>query len=270
MGRKKKVVITQEELKEANLQRGLKDLIERLDFVSEPTHIFNVGDKVLIGNLENVIIEEVLQQGKIYRLDYSSTNNNYGNPITTDHCKMYVSWTEVRKYQESLSMDLIKNKDLRMQFSQQTISSLLSKVYNFGVDFNPEYQRDFVWELDDKVALIDSIFNNVEIGKFVFINLGYDGKFAYEILDGKQRLKTLVDFYEDRFQFKDRYFSDLSKREQWYFTNYSISVAETNDLLTREQKLRYFINLNKNGKVMSNEQLNKVEKMLENIKQRSK
>jgi uncharacterized protein with ParB-like and HNH nuclease domain len=71
-----------------------------------------------------------------------------------------------------------------------------------------------VWELEDKVALIDSIFNNVDIGKFAFIHLNYGEKYTYEILDGKQRMRAILDYYENRFQYKGKYFNELSCREQ--------------------------------------------------------
>jgi hydrogenase maturation factor len=254
--------LNEEELRKQKLEYDLEE-IRKERFISEPTYKFNIGDKVIIGNLKDVYVEKILDDSKIYLIDFTRIDENYGNPIKYEHQKMYVTWTDIRKYQENLSKDLIRNSDLRMSFMQQTISSLFNKVYHFGVDFEPEYQRDFVWNLEDKIALIDSIFNNVEIGKFVFIHLGYYGKYAYEILDGKQRLKTLLDFFEDRFQYKGKYFSDLSIREQDFFEDYSVSVAETRDELTREQKLRYFLKLNTNGKVMAKEQLEKVEKMLE-------
>lgn len=267
MPRKKKVELSEEELLKQRLKYDIKELKEKLYLIPEPTHIFNIGDKVVIGCLHDVIIEEVLENGKIYLIDYSSIDENYGNPIKHEHQKRYVEWFSIRKYQENKSTELIKNKDIRMHFMQQTIGSLFNKVYSFGVDFNPEYQRDFVWSLEDKQELIDSIFNNVEIGKFVFIHLGYSGDYAYEILDGKQRLRALLDFYEDRFQYKGKYFSDLSLREQDFLEDYSISVAEASEQLTREQKLRYFLMLNRTGHVMAKEQLDKVENMLKEIKE---
>lgn len=262
MSKKKKQELNQEEILKQRLENDLKELREE-NFIPEPTYKFNIGDRVIIGQLYDVYIEKVLDNGKIYLIDYATITEKYGEKIKHEHQKMYVQWTSIRKYQKNLSESLIKNSDLRIQFMQQEISSLFSKVYHFGVDFEPEYQRNFVWNLEDKVALIDSIFNNVEIGKFVFIHLPYGGQYSYEILDGKQRLRALLDFFEDRFQYKGKYFSNLSIREQHFFKNYSVSVAETRDELTREQKLRYFLKLNKNGHVMAQEQIEKVEKMLE-------
>jgi hypothetical protein len=262
MPRKKKIELSEEEILKQKLGNKLNELKNKLFLIPKPTYIFNIGDKVSIGNLQDVTVEQVLENGKIYLIDYSFINNNYGNPIKHEHQKQYVEWFSIRKYQENKSTELIKNEDIKMNFMNQEIEGLFSKVYHFGVDFSPEYQRDFVWNLEDKITLIDSIFNNVEIGKFVFIHLGYSGDYLYEILDGKQRLRALLDFYEDRFQYKGKYFSNLSRKEQYFFKGYQISVAEMRGEITREQKLRYFLLLNRTGHVMAKEQLDKVEKML--------
>lgn len=249
------------QIRERNIKSAIKD---KLEYCPEPTYYFEVGDEVIIGNLEDVVVIEQLENGKLYEIDYSSTDNNYGNPIKTEHKRMFVTWFDIRPYHECKHKSLIKNEDLKMRFMQMTIGSLLNKTYNFGVDFNPDYQRDYVWNLDDKIALIDSIFNNIDIGKFAFIHLGYSGKYGYEILDGKQRMKTLLDFFENRFSYDGKFFNDLSIREQNYFESYPVSIAETEDA-DRKQILKYFLTLNKHGKIMDKQQLDKVEKMLNNI-----
>lgn len=258
----KKETFTQDQLIQMSLNRELKEIIERINFIPEPTYILNVGDRVNVGNLDEVYIEEVVQGGKAYRIDFTDINNKYNEVIRNEHKKRYVQWISVRKYQEDVSDNMIKNKDISLRYMQQQISSLFNKVYFFGVDFEPEYQREFVWELEDKQSLIDSIFNNIDIGKFTIVTNLYTSKFLYEILDGKQRLRALLDYYEDRFEYKGKRYSDLSLREQDHIKNYAVGVAETEDI-TREQKLRYFLMLNKSGHVMDKAQLEKVEKMLE-------
>lgn len=249
-----------EQIQQENLERDLNRTRENLNLIPEPTYKFNTGDKVIIGNLEDCIIEEILDGGKIYKIDYTSIDNNYGNPIIKEHQKTYFQWYKLRKLNNNKN-SFIKNEDLRLNYSQRHLADLFSKAYYFGVDFEPEYQRDFVWELEDKIALIDSIFNNIDIGKLVFIKHDYSDDLLYEILDGKQRIRAILDFYEDRFQYQGYYFSDLSGRDQDHFEHYSINVAEI-DKMTREQILRYFIMLNTGGKPMAKEQLNKVKKML--------
>ena len=261
MGRKKKIESKSlEQLEQERLENQLKELREENSYIPLPTYKFNIGDNVKVGNLEDVTVEEILDNGKIYKVDYSMTDNNYGNPIKTEHLKAYFHWFNVRKINNTKT-SFIKNVDLKLSYMQQTIEGLFSKVYNFGVDFEPEYQREFVWELEDKIALIDSIFNNIDIGKFVFIKHDYSNELLYEILDGKQRLRAILDFYEDKFQYKGCYFSDLSNRDKNHFEDYSISIAEVGEM-SKEQILRYFIMLNTGGKPMAKEQLDKVKKML--------
>lgn len=260
---KPKKEIPIEELK----QSRLNDLLRNIHLIPEPTYKFNVGDRVEIGNLKDVYVSAIHSDHKIYEIDYTSIDNNYGKPIAHEHQWMFVKWIDIRAYSKKPSESLLKNTDIRLNYTQTTLSGLLSKAYSFGINFEPEYQREFVWNLEDKVALIDSIFNNVDIGKFTFIY--YESEkwmetgFGYEILDGKQRLRAILDYYEDRFAYKGRLFSDLSHRDQWHFESYGVVNAEAHNL-TRGQILRYFIMLNTGGRIMAKEQIEKVKGMLEN------
>lgn len=259
--KKTKQVLIEEQVKQ-NKYNFIKDEIK---YCGEPTYRFNVGDKVSIGFLEDCVVEEVLHDGKLYYIDYTKIDYNYGNPIRREHEKGFWMWQNVRPINENKSHNIIKNRDFILNYMQQEIRDLFSKVYHFEVDFCPDYQRDFVWDEKDKEALIDSVFNNIDIGKFVFIDKGYCNDLLYEILDGKQRLSALKDFYENKFTYKGLYFNELSKKEQDYFESYYVSVAEVSDS-SREQILKYFLMLNRQGRIMSQEQLKKVEKMLEDLK----
>jgi len=144
------------------------------------------------------------------------------------------------------------------------MDSLLTNIYNFGVDFEPKYQRGLVWEQKDKDLLIDSIFNGVDIGKFVFIRRPYGGygSPSLEILDGKQRLHTIQEFYENRFPYKGKYFNDLSYKDQSYFRNYNISYADIKGDISDKQKYEIFIRLNTGGRQIDHKQIEYVEFLL--------
>lgn len=247
--------------------RRLFDVAEikkRLPFISEPTYHFAIGEKISDTNgTENSSITNILFGGKAYEITFTSIKNHYGNIIRTENQNRFVTWTEIRKITPVETNSFVKNRDLRITYSQQTIYSLLNKVYYFGVDFNPIYQRDHIWETEDKTELLDSIFNHFDIGKFAFIFKDYseNDTYSYEVLDGKQRMRAILDFYEERITYKGKTFSALSRRDQGHFLDYPVSVAEMPDL-DKEQILRYFIKLNKCGKIMSSEQIKKIEHML--------
>lgn len=259
MARKK---MTEEELAQFNRENRLKEKVERLIFCSEPTYKFKIGDSVLIGNLKNCVVKEALHDNKIYLIEYTSIDNNYGKPIIKEGQLMYVMWYEIRPITLN-DKSLVQNRDFYLQFYSMQVSSLFSKYYHFGLDLEPKYQRDFVWSKSDKVALIDSIFNNVEIGKFAIINKPWHNKYAYEVLDGKQRIRALLDFYENRFKYKGFYFNELSRSDQEWFKNFPITVAITEDDLVNN--LKYFLLLNTTGKKVNTKHIEKVRELYDAV-----
>lgn len=249
MTRGKKRVPTLEEIRKSRLDREL----EALPFLTTPPaeRMLSVGDEVVVGQLRNCIVEEVLYDGKIYRVSYDREDRDLG----LVHDENYFTWTDLRKRNRIKHTNLlaVDNRIVPI-YSQRQLEGLLTMVYHFGVDFSPSYQRDFVWTEEEKVALIDSIYHGVDIGKFVFVHLGYSGEYGYEVLDGKQRLNALCEFYENRFPYKGVYFDEMSGADRNHFRGYNVSYAEYHDL-TDAQKIKAFILLNTTGVRVATEQL---------------
>jgi Protein of unknown function DUF262 len=248
----KKQKISDEDRVKQNLERELKDCLETP--ISTPNRTFSIGERVEWGNHENTIIVEQYENGKCYKVSNS----------TGEHIQ---PWYNLYHYRSPDQIKDIKQycyrERINMHFMQQDIHGLFTLWYHFGVETEIDYQRDYVWELSDKQALIQSIFNNIEIGKFVFIFRGYTEKKTYEVLDGKQRLEALTSFYEDRFQWNGKYFSELHPRDKNHFMSYSITVAESRDKMSDTEKYLYFLKLNTNGKPQSEEHLAHVKDLYE-------
>ncbi|WP_197708955.1 DUF262 domain-containing protein [Psychrobacter sp. YP14] len=68
---------------------------------------------------------------------------------------------------------------------------------------NRKYQRKLVWTVDEKEYLIDSIIKDLPI-PLILLAQTEDGKL--EIIDGLQRLNSIVSFIENRFSINDKYF----------------------------------------------------------------
>ena len=263
----KKELTTEERLKQEK-QQCYNELAEQIKFVSAPTHYYNVGDEVLFGAFKKAVIEEVLADSKAYLLYCDAINNNYGNPIEYNTYRL-ATWTSIRLRSEVSDTDFTENDEIRLYFANTSIESLLHKAYYFGIKMNPDYQRDFVWDDADKEYLIDSIFKGIDIGKFVLVHRTdkewHEDGYSYEILDGKQRLNTLKEFYENRFPYNGKYFTELSNKDRYTFQEHMISVAEVKNA-SKKDILTTFLNLNRGGRVMDKKQIEKVEKMLKDIK----
>ena len=259
MARKKTTKPTPED----RLKFEYNEHMRLLEFCPEPSYFFNVGDTVHLGNLKNVVVTDIFADGKFYGLKFDRIDNNYGNPITITGLTRYAFWHEIRPI-VSTTESLVKNDDVDIYFINAHIGGLLSLRYNFGIDMNPDYQRDLVWTEEDKVALIDSIFNNIDIGKFCLVHNDYTQEYLYEIIDGKQRLNAICEFYENRFPYKGKYYNDLSNMDKHWFENFTISQANV-DSSNRKQILRYFLLLNDTGRKVDREHIEKIRKMYEEM-----
>lgn len=134
-------------------------------------------------------------------------------------------------------------------------------------DVKEYYQRGLVWPEAAKVSLIDSIYNNVDIGKFVIIRRspeyimklhkeGITDLSFHEILDGKQRANAIMSFMLG--EFKDshgNYFHDYDGSMQRKFNMYgNLAVSIIEDPTPKDIK-RIFLIVNYSGVPMSSEHI---------------
>ncbi|RKX20224.1 MAG: hypothetical protein DRP51_06090 [Candidatus Zixiibacteriota bacterium] len=240
--------------------------------IPTPCIVYDIGERVTYGAWDWTSILQVCEGGLYYKL--VSVTRNTGRNIS-DSSKLqihYLPWYNITPYQEDpgdISI-LKRHDDIHFNFQQRDIISLLNIYFDrYGVDLEPEYQRGNVWTPEQKESLIDSIFKNVDIGKIAIIKRpwGPDGNVPltpklYEMLDGKQRLTALIEFFTGRFSYKGKYYNDLHPSDKNHFKYYSLSYAETNNL-TKEQKYRYFLKLNTTGTPVDPAHMERVAGMLQ-------
>lgn len=78
------------------------------------------------------------------------------------------------------------------------------------IDMSPCYQRrGRLWSAADKAYLIDSILNGFDVPKFYMADFSWGDsslnhkKLPYAIIDGKQRLEAIFDFYDGKITLND-------------------------------------------------------------------
>lgn len=133
------------------------------------------------------------------------------------------------------------------------------------------YQRGFEWSLEQNQLLIESIYEQISIGAFIFRVRGYnevkrlhklghkDTAFR-DIVDGKQRLNALIKFVGGQFpDFHGNYFGDFSEYAKRYFMNYDrLSFGELGEGTSDKSTIQVFLNNNFAGAPMSIEHINHV------------
>ena len=110
------------------------------------------------------------------------------------------------KEKESYSNELINQKyikgEMRIVTEQgryplPTLKELFSKGQSSNIyNMNPEFQRRRRWSNIKKSKLIESFIINVPIPPVFLYEVSYAN---YEVMDGLQRISTIIDFYDNKF-----------------------------------------------------------------------
>ncbi len=287
MGRKKlteseKFIIKLRKVREHDqmlLDSDYKSIIKKN--IPAPSHLYEPGDRVDYGNWNYTEVLEMCNGGKFYKCHSCTVNENTNQGRVFNEKVHYEPWYSLgiyRTMEEYGEIDrLEEDRDIRFNYSQRSMSHLFHLMFiDYGIDLDPDYQRGNIWTLDQKVNLIDSIFKNVDIGKFTIISRPWGSnpnKAAtpkmWEMLDGKQRITAIIEFYTNRFKYKGKYFCDMHIRDKQHFKNYNISSGET-EPLTDEQKYRYFLKLNTTGTPVDEAHIAKVRKLWLDSKKKQK
>lgn len=129
------------------------------------------------------------------------------------------------------------------------------------------YQRELCWTLEQKQLLIESIYNDIEIGKIILRKRSYDwvkkrclsGKEAFfkDIVDGKQRLNAIFGFINGEFEdLHGNKWDDLSSHAQSKFFRFSsVGYGEIGEDATDQDVKSVFLNVNFSGVRMSREHI---------------
>lgn len=159
----------------------------------------------------------------------------------------------------------------------ETINIRVSSLKNSRIDFDVvlgsgrRLQRDFCWNLDQKQELIMSIL----IGRFIpRMSVVMHRDDSYSVIDGKQRLSTVLQFVADGFPVNidgvELLFSQLPEDYQTAITKKDLGfyiVNEIDRVVSDLEKMNWFAYINFAGTAMSDEHLNEVRDM---IKQESR
>ena len=137
-----------------------------------------------------------------------------------------------------------------IQFTVEEIFEMKGRI-----DPKPQYQRTPVWKIDRKRLLIDSILRGYDLPKFYLNKISGNAFYDFEVCDGQQRLRTIWEFYEDKFSLgknvsfegtslDGKKYSELNIDTKTFFKSFTLTIAqiieanhsEIRDLFARLQK----------------------------------
>jgi hypothetical protein len=141
------------------------------------------------------------------------------------------------------------------------------------VNLDPDFQRGYVWTEAQQASYVEYILRGGCIGRDLLFNCpGWNSCLTnigpYELVDGKQRLEAVRKFMRnDLFVFCDGTVlgnkTPLSRTDfAGHFRFYHSFRWNVNDLPTRSDVLKWYLDLNSGGTVHTKEDLEKVRALL--------
>ncbi|MGL4585402.1 MAG: DUF262 domain-containing protein, partial [Flavobacterium sp.] len=117
----------------------------------------------------------------------------------------------------------------------------------------PDYQREMIWKHTQKSRFIESLLINLPV-PYLFFADNEEGR--SEVIDGSQRLRTIIEFLQDSFELKNLKlltslnnfkFSNLPAVRQRRFKKKTIRVIEMTQNMDEEARREMFDRLNTGG-----------------------
>ena len=125
----------------------------------------------------------------------------------------------------------------------------------------PVYQRQEVWSEGKNKLLIDSIFRGIDIPKlYLQYRRDNEGNDEWDCIDGHQRIKAIVGYFDGDFEYEGDTFDALSDTQKRIVEDYKLTITEVTEISDEEvrllfQRLQLGIPLNSGEKlnaIMSN------------------
>ena len=124
----------------------------------------------------------------------------------------------------------------RLELDRFTVKDIFDRYRNNLIDLQPTFQRERVWTDEDRYALIESISLEYPIGLIMWNVREFvddDGVKCdnFDVVDGQQRLNTIIEYIEGKNWSKNKKmsdfktFKDLSQAGKLRFWQYRIPIA---------------------------------------------
>jgi len=123
--------------------------------------------------------------------------------------------------------------------SNQSISWFYQRNKEEILELSPDFQRNPVWQQPQQEYLIETILLSLPMPEIYMVNrIKASGESKFVIVDGQQRLRTILEFIGDKFELRKkdidgykgvRKFSDMTNEQKVPFWRYSIVVRDLED-----------------------------------------
>lgn len=142
---------------------------------------------------------------------------------------------------------------------------ILDMDVDYGIDLSPDYQRGHVWSEQQSSLYVEYVLKGGKSGMELHFNCSNfnsaganPGKM--ELVDGKQRLKATRDFLAGKLKVFGLYIHEFE--DKLHETTSPAFLIHVNDLPTKTEVMRWYIDMNAGGTVHAKAEISRVKAMI--------
>jgi len=162
-------------------------------------------------------------------------------------------YTEIGSYYVNVGWDYLE-EHLERDFARDGSASL---------DIYPDFQRGHVWTNEQRSAYVEYCLRGGVGGRDLYFNcVGWmcDFRGPFVLVDGLQRLTAVRMFLRDELVVMGSIFSEFEGRMNQFHCQF---VFHVNDLPSRADVLKWYLEINAGGVIHSREELDRVQALLD-------
>lgn len=139
---------------------------------------------------------------------------------------------------------------------------------DYGLDMNPDFQRDYVWTEQQQIDYVEWIMRGGQSGKDIYFNCsGWMSRIHVSknmvIVDGKQRIHAVLAFLHGDIPAYDTYIDDYKDKEIMLRALMLGFRFNINNLTSRTDVLQWYIDMNTGGTQHTSKEIENVQNLLQ-------
>lgn len=172
-----------------------------------------------------------------------------------------MKWNEIPKF---LEYDLPTSMSIGFVPYIQTIEN---EIKEYNLEMNPDFQRGHIWSTEQQQKYVEFFLKGGRSGRDFYFNLNQD-TMEYVCVDGLQRTTALQKFVHNELKVFGQYFDEFEFNK--YVVGYNplpefkVNIFR-NTLTSHKDILKWYIDMNAGGTPHTQEEINRVRKMLEKL-----
>lgn len=152
------------------------------------------------------------------------------------------------------------------------INSIERMIEEEGLELNPDFQRGHLWTEEQQIAYIEFILKGGKTSRVIYLNNPNWGSWSskdmikyddFVCVDGLQRITAVQRFVKNEIKVFGHYYSEYDNKTK----RQTFLKINVNSLPSKKDVLQWYIEMNSGGIIHSIDEIERVKKMLEDIKE---